>query len=111
MWPCLATEWLFGMAQRGSREANVDMSYLHPLYQFPQDMPQEILERFNNRLEWLHSRNIVIAPTIDWDWLDHRGIMDQVNPYLNKFFEGDGMSFVCNGWRNIFGIQEVVRYS
>lgn len=31
-----------------------------------------------------------------------------MNQYLDKFYEGDGISFVYNGWRTLFGHQETV---
>lgn len=34
--------------------------------------------------------------------------MERLNPYLTKTFEGDGVSFTCNGWEKLFSISEPV---
>ncbi|CAH1450870.1 unnamed protein product [Lactuca virosa] len=55
-----------------------------PWYSFPRDVAPEI--------------------GIGWD----KGLMESIEPYLDKVFNGVHGQFMCLGWRRIFEIQEVV---
>ncbi|CAH1417043.1 unnamed protein product [Lactuca virosa] len=52
-----------------------------------------------------------VAPTfrvVDWQWSTETGLMEAIEPYLDKTFNGIHGQFLCLGWRRIFHIQEIV---
>lgn len=80
----------------------------HPLYQLPISMPQNVVTNFSNKLGWLHSREFAVSPRIDWVKLGEVGLTEKMAPYLTNTFTMDGFSFICNGWKNLFEISELV---
>ncbi|CAI9271401.1 unnamed protein product [Lactuca saligna] len=44
---------------------------------------------------------------VDWQWIGSSGLMEAMEPYLDKVFNGVQGQFMCLGWRRIFEIQEV----
>ena len=95
-----------GMAPR--REVPAGVAGLHPFYNFPATTARDVLTRWNNRLGWLYNREIAVAPTVNWTRLREVGLVDRVGPFLTKIFIGDGYSFTCSGWQNLFRVQERV---
>lgn len=67
-----------------------------------------MLTNYENRLGWLYNSEFSIAPIVDWGWLRGVGMVLELERYWTKVFEGDGFTFTCNGWRNLFSIQEPV---
>lgn len=76
----------------------------HLLYQLLFNMPQSVATNFTKRLGWLHEREFVVSPRIDWTKLGELGITMRIALYLTKTFTGDGFSFTYNGWKNVFAI-------
>ncbi|CAI9290834.1 unnamed protein product [Lactuca saligna] len=70
---------------------------LHPFYEFPDDIPQEMLKSYMNMLGWLYNQEFAISPTTEWDKLNEIRILERLNPYLTKTFFENGASFTCNG--------------
>ena len=89
-------------------EGPIDVASIHPLYQFPQNIPRPLLTTYENRLGWLYNREFAIAPIIDWGWLGRVGMVVELERYWSKTYVGDQFSFTCHGWRNLFAIQEPV---
>lgn len=65
--------------KRGYKQAQGDLSSMHPFYRFPRNILQEGLERFNSVLGWLYNRDFVVDPVIHWVWITYNEIMDQIN--------------------------------
>ena len=66
------------------------------------------MNNYENRLGWLYNREFAFAPTVDWAWLRMVGMVMELERYWTKVFVGDGFSLTCNGWRNLFSIQDLV---
>lgn len=85
-----------------------DVSSLHPFYEFPDDIPREILNNYTNKLGWLYNREFAISPTVDWSNLNKIGILERMNLYLTKTYVENGISFTCNEWKILFSIKEPI---
>ncbi|CAI9282079.1 unnamed protein product [Lactuca saligna] len=60
------------------------------------------------KLEIMKKRRVHVPAFIDWHWIGQKGLMDAMDPYLDKLFNGFHGQFMCLGWRRISEIQEVV---
>lgn len=63
-----------------------NVSSLHPFYQFPDDLPQQMLSNYKNKLGWIYNREFAISPTIDWNKLNEIGMLERLNLYFMKSF-------------------------
>lgn len=45
---------------------------------------------------------------VDWQCMSETGLMEALEPYLDKSFNGVHGQFLCLRWRSIFQIQEIV---
>lgn len=56
----------------------IEVSGIHPLYRFPQNISQVMLNNFTNRLGWLYNCEFAIAPLVDWALLRGVGMVAEV---------------------------------
>lgn len=87
---------------------HIDVPSIHPLYRFPQNVSQTMLNNYANKLGWLYNREFALAPLVDWSWLRGVGMVTEVKRYWTKLFLGEGFTFQCNVWHDLFSIQEPV---
>lgn len=67
-----------------------------------------MLNNYMNRLGWLYNGEFAIASLVDWAWLHGVGMVAELERHWAKLFIREGFSFPCNGWRDLFFIQELV---
>lgn len=79
-----------------------------PWYSFPRNVGPEIYTRLNGKLDWMKQRKVHVHAVVDWHWIGQSGLMEGIEPYLDKAFNIIHGLFVCMGWRRLFEIQEVV---
>ncbi|CAH1427561.1 unnamed protein product [Lactuca virosa] len=79
-----------------------------PWYSFPRDVAPAVHARWTAKLELLRKRRVHVPAVVDWYWVGQSGLMDVVESYFDKLFNGVDGQFMCLGWRQIFEIQEVV---
>ncbi|CAH1412457.1 unnamed protein product [Lactuca virosa] len=79
-----------------------------PWYSFPRTVGPEIYARWNAKLVWIKKRKVHVPTVVDWHWIGQTGLMEGIEPYLDKAFNSIHRLFVCMGWRRLFEIQEVV---
>lgn len=94
--------------RKATPQSQCDVSNLHSFYEFPNDLPSEILNNYTNKLGWIHNREFVVSPTIDMAKLNETEILERLNMYLTKTFEKNGVYFTCNGWKNLLSIKEPI---
>lgn len=82
----------------------IDASSIHMLYGFPQNLSYATQNNYKNQLGWLYNRKFAIAPIIDWAWLHRVGMVMELERYWKNVFMGDGFTFACNGFNNLFSI-------
>ncbi|CAH1453863.1 unnamed protein product [Lactuca virosa] len=56
----------------------------------------------------MKQRKVHVPTLVDWHWIGQTGLMEGLEPYLDKAFNSIHGQFVCMGWRRLFEIQEVV---
>ncbi|CAH1422232.1 unnamed protein product [Lactuca virosa] len=79
-----------------------------PWYSFPRTVGLEIYARWNAKLDWMKQRKFHVPVVVDGQWIGQTGLMEGIEPYFDKAFDGIHGQFVCMGWRRLFQIQEVV---
>ncbi|CAH1433135.1 unnamed protein product [Lactuca virosa] len=79
-----------------------------PSYSFPRTVGPEIYARCNAKLDWMKQRKVHVPEVVDWHWIGKTGLMEGIEPYLDKAFNSIHGPFVCMGWRRLFEIQEVM---
>ncbi|CAH1417055.1 unnamed protein product [Lactuca virosa] len=79
-----------------------------PWYSFPRTVGPEIYARWNAKLDWMKKRKVHVPVVVDWHWIGQTGLMEGIEPYLDKAFNSIHGPFVCMGWRRLFEIQEGV---
>ncbi|CAH1427560.1 unnamed protein product [Lactuca virosa] len=79
-----------------------------PWYSFLRDVAPAVRARWTAKLELLRKRRVHVPAVVDWYWIGQSGLMDAVESYFDKLFNGVDGKFMCLGWRRIFEIQEVV---
>ena len=68
----------------------------------------EIYAKWNAKLDSLKQRKVHVLALVNWEWLSETGLLEAMDPFLDKMFESIHGPFVCMGWRQIFQIQETV---
>lgn len=56
----------------------------------------------------MKQRKVHVPAVVDWHWMGQTGLMEGIEPYLDKAYNSILGSFVCMGWTRLFEIQEVV---
>ncbi|CAH1417605.1 unnamed protein product [Lactuca virosa] len=79
-----------------------------PWYTFPRNVGPEVYTRWNAKLDWVKNRNVHVPAVVDCQWMSETGLMEAIEPYIDKSFNGVHGQFLCLGWRQIFQIQEIV---
>ncbi|CAH1439863.1 unnamed protein product [Lactuca virosa] len=79
-----------------------------PWYNFPRNVNTEIYTKWNAKLDWVKQRMVHVPAFVVWYWMGSTGLMEAMEPFLDKVFESIHGPFVCMGWRRIFQIQETV---
>lgn len=64
--------------------------------------------QWNAKLDWVKQCRVHVPAYVDWHWMGSTGLMEAMEPFLDKVFESIHGPFVCIGWRRIFQIQETV---
>ena len=64
--------------------------------------------RAKNRLEALKQKEIHLPNAVDWDWLGNVGLEEELTPYLVKECSLGYTTITCDGWLQLFKIQEPV---
>ncbi|CAH1441649.1 unnamed protein product [Lactuca virosa] len=95
-----------GMTSRSRRSQPVTCDF--PWYSFPRNVPPETHACWTVKLDLLKKRKVHVPAEVDWHWIGNSGLMEAIEPYLDKVFNGVHGQFMCLGWRRIFEIQEVV---
>ncbi|CAH1423566.1 unnamed protein product [Lactuca virosa] len=72
-----------------------------PWYSFPRNVGSEIYTRWNAKLDWLKQRKVHVPALVDWYWMSETGLMEAIEPYLEKVFNGIHGQFMCLGWRRL----------
>lgn len=86
----------------------IDVASIHLLYLFPQNISGAMLNNNENRLAWLYNCEFAVDPTMDWALLREVGMVMELERYWTKVCMGNGFTFTCNGWKNIFSIKEPI---
>lgn len=68
--------------RKGTQQDRWDLSNLHPLYQFPNDLSRDILNNYTYQLGWLQNTKFTISPTTNWENLNEIGSLERLNPTL-----------------------------
>ncbi|CAH1447366.1 unnamed protein product [Lactuca virosa] len=55
----------------------------------------------------MKQRKVHVPAVVDWHWIGQTGLMEGIEPYLDKAFNSIHGKVVCMGWRRLFEIQEV----
>ncbi|CAH1418795.1 unnamed protein product [Lactuca virosa] len=56
----------------------------------------------------MKQRKVQVPAVVDWNWIEQTGLLEGLEPFLEKSFAGVHGPFICMGWRRLFQIQEVV---
>lgn len=62
----------------------------------------------NGTVEWMKQRKVHVPAVVNWHWIEQIGLLEGLEPFLDKSFAGVHGPFICMGWRRLFQIQEVV---
>ncbi|CAH1440106.1 unnamed protein product [Lactuca virosa] len=59
-----------------------------PWYTFPRNVGPKVYTRWNAKLDWLKQRKVHVPAVVDWQWMSETGLMEAIEPYLDKSFNG-----------------------
>lgn len=59
-----------------------------PWYSFPRDVAPAIHSRWTVELEMMKKRRVHVPMFVDWHWIGQTGLMDDMDPYPEKLFNG-----------------------
>lgn len=76
-----------------------------PWYSLLMDVAPEVHARWNAKLELMKKRKVHVTAFVDRLWMGQIGLMEAMETYLDKVFNGVHGLFMCLGWRQIFEIQ------
>ena len=70
-----------------------------PWYSFPRDVAPETRGLWTAKLDLLKKRKVHVPVEVDRHWIGNSGLMEAMEPYLDKVFNGVQGQFMCLGWR------------
>lgn len=82
--------------------------HLHPILWSVDPLLEGQVTQYNECLDWLRRKDIEVEPWNDWDWMYNTRMVDRINEYIDKTFQGESFQFRCRGWWNVFWISEPV---
>ena len=79
-----------------------------PWLAFQQITSKSSKTRALNRLEALRQKEIHLPTAVDWGWMGNVGLEEELTPYLVKDCNLGYANITCDGWLQLFKIQEPV---